>query len=1104
MTALELSRDYLFAGQGPVLVVYTRDGTRVLAETQVFESQVIHGIVLDNEPSVILAWGGSLVSFLRLETDLHKHKLVIGSQVECPDWILHAAFQHSSNSGGSKAAALVTAHNALLTLTLDSSNQYKPLLEEKTSQSKCILYTARVQWTDAETVLVAAGTVFGDVIVWSCNVSLQHSLASLHQVLTGHDGSIFGLDVFGTAQAPSRGSRHRFLASCSDDRTVRVWDISELQHTPENPQIATDLHSVRETGFGVALDEALNDQQGSSKCIAKVWGHASRIWRVSFVPSEDPSTVCHLVTFGEDATCHFWALKAPKIPAESYELHNLGILSLHAGKNIWSSTISTAADHAVKICTGGADGSIAMQHKSLPFADPRSSLQTLSIPDTMHMNTDTKVGSKADKLRSYAFLGTDSLIVATNSGRVSILALGANDNTKIRNRWQVVAQAAELSGYSVAASVPAMSVAFLSGQSGSIFVYEPKIGLQRLADGRGKTAALFAAEHARTSPPISRLSLLVTTVDRDTAQLLTFDMPLLRDSGTIDTQWLRLPPAFITTSFTTASILGEAEGCRMAILGSRNGALAIYTNKRQEIYTLLCEGAVGQDAVTDIAWVQDAHSASHGCAFITSRDGTIAAYQVDIGEEPGMHLVHQTKVPGATSLERLLLDSNGSLLVCGFRSKHFTVYDMSAEQEVMTIDCGGPNRTWTFSPNANLDGGTLAWTKASELCLQAQSGSPYKAIHSGGHGREIKAVAVSSSQSPLGQLIATGAEDTDIKISRYQIDESGRPRFNCLRTVKQHNTGIQHLQWSSDGRYLFSSGGFEELFVWRIRPTPIIEMGIVCESTCPTDSELPDLRIMSFYVAQRPTKAGSKTDEFLISTVRSDSTIRVYLYLSSATTKSWTCTHTGNYLSSCLTQTLELSLKSVNWLVTAGTDGHIAFLQQDHPDDIGVNEPSTSLEWRTRSQTHQNTIHCMASYRLDDHTQLLVTGGDDNALSVTRCDLVQSTYNTAKTSTLTIPRAHTAAITGLALIQIPGDNDKFWIVTGSIDQRLKLWEVQIDLSKPDVDGVTVKKLQNVFTAVADVSSLALLEIDGEPAVIICGVGMDVWRMWRPGRGEQST
>lgn len=92
-----------------------------------------------------------------------------------------------------------------------------------------------------------------------------------------------------------------------------------------------------------------------------------------------------------------------------------------------------------------------------------------------------------------------------------------------------------------------------------------------------------------------------------------------------------------------------------------------------------------------------------------------------------------------------------------------------------------------------------------------------------------------------------------------------------------------------------------------------------------------------------------------------------------------------------------------------------------------------------------------------------------------------------------MPRAHTAAITGLEILN-DDSSSSISILTSSIDQRIKTWDLKVDWSMPGVEGVTMKKKQNFFTPVADVSDMALLAKPGsDPAVILCGVGIDIWR-----------
>ena len=96
-------------------------------------------------------------------------------------------------------------------------------------------------------------------------------------------------------------------------------------------------------------------------------------------------------------------------------------------------------------------------------------------------------------------------------------------------------------------------------------------------------------------------------------------------------------------------------------------------------------------------------------------------------------------------------------------------------------------------------------------------------------------------------------------------------------------------------------------------------------------------------------------------------------------------------------------------------------------------------------------------------------------------------------STLLLPRAHAAAVTGLAVVSRDGTG--LLLVTTSIDQRVKLWRVNVDVDEPGIDGLDVQCLANVSTAVADVSSVVLYDFeDGAVGVLVCGVGMDIWRL----------
>lgn len=226
-------------------------------------------------------------------------------------------------------------------------------------------------------------------------------------------------------------------------------------------------------------------------------------------------------------------------------------------------------------------------------------------------------------------------------------------------------------------------------------------------------------------------------------------------------------------------------------------------------------------------------------------------------------------------------DMSRNLILWGFRGKHFVVWNESKQIETMSIECGGAHREWSYIYDDR--GGCLVCTKVSKLNLYRQQKPSHRVIQDGGHGREIKALAIftprdATEHSPRS-LIVTGAEDTSLRLFLYQDDPAVRkkPELRCSGVFRRHTTGIQHLQWCGHAGFLFSSGGFEEFLVWRARSIPGFGFGMVCEAECPVLGAPLDLRVMSFHVLAMDDKSAAIDPQvcFLICVIYSDSTIRV-------------------------------------------------------------------------------------------------------------------------------------------------------------------------------------------------------------------------------------
>lgn len=1056
VTALALwNYDVLLAGSGSTLSLYNPKTKILLQSVPVFEGQTIHGILVNSEHlGHVLVWGGQYLRQFHFSSELRHlpFRYEASEIVAARDWILDAAVF----PGDSRRAAIITAHNSL-TIATGRPKSLELDLKEVVPGSNCILYCAQVTWLSHSSCLIASGTAFGDIIVWTLHFS-QDDLSWKHQThysFSAHDGSVFGVQISSPEHKDMLGGRQRVLASCSDDRTVRLWDISDLS-------IRDDNRMQRETGFGSTVSK--DDHMPT--CLAKQMGHISRIWQIRFVRGDNN---LNLLSFGEDATCVSWTIRVEA--DSSAAMKQVHVQKAHDGKNIWSVAVrpgmSGMSDDSTPvggcIVTGGADGAIAVaQVDSYDRSKPQAS-------------------ASATPYRAFGFISSHTIVAITDLGSLELLDLRLMEGTVASK--PISTHVPQLRGYSAMASIP--GIAFFAGK-GEVYYYTLRdIQHHILVDVGEKVASLFAQEIADDRYETAQCSLLVTTVK---AKAATWYLCKRHDEPEIititDTFDVELPHGFVVTSFVE---FAWREGRWMA-LGSRSGCVAIYDlrsrseNARHVQHLMLYPGVHGKEAVTALLCSSD-------ILFSTGRDGTYAAHIIESSGQSSddsdsscasvisLRPIHQLSLPLGPNIETLTIAPDGNIWVCGFRGKQFVIWDTRTQDEVMVVECGGAHRSFAFQ--AGTDGGTFVWTKASELHYEHQSQRPYCLLDSGGHGREIKA----SAMSPINSgLVATGAEDTNIKL--HVLDNG---RWRCVHTLQKHITGIQHLQWSEDGTYLFSSGGVEELYVWRIsHDVSELGIGVLCESIYPF-STASDLRIMNFDA--RNVERG-----FHITIAYSNSAISKWQYRD----KTWKLLANGDYLTSCLTQCLHLSFHDGRLdaqqeiLYTASTDGHLVSWSSPSPS---TSQQPGLLTWHTRHKVHQNAILSLTSHNLSPDRHILITGGDDNALALTlissqpRSETSEERSNEATIHTLLIPQAHAAAVTALQIVRHEG-NESLWFVSGSIDQRIKLWKVEFGDGE-GVEGVDIALKKNVHTAVADVSSMELV---GRDRVLVCGVGMDLWRI----------
>lgn len=135
----------------------------------------------------------------------------------------------------------------------------------------------------SQTQWLASGSSDRTLKLWQ--VSSTGAIMGSSITLSGHKGWVWSVafsPVFGTCAEESR----QFLASGSDDNTVKLWDLQEVQQRSAQ---ANSSSQVKQRG-----DRA-------SYCLKTFRGHTSRVWSVAFSPNGQL-----LASGSKDQTTRLW------------------------------------------------------------------------------------------------------------------------------------------------------------------------------------------------------------------------------------------------------------------------------------------------------------------------------------------------------------------------------------------------------------------------------------------------------------------------------------------------------------------------------------------------------------------------------------------------------------------------------------------------------------------------------------------------------------------------------------------------------------------------------------------------------------------------------
>lgn len=877
----------------------------VIAQIQTFKRNDVHGfITLNQRPQDhdashvrIIAWGGRSVRAINvcLSSNGQVKLSVSSAEFNTPDWIMSGC---GAAKSGHYGAFLITANNALLSLEVLDSEVSEGEIETTISiyqlatSVKSILYSANVIALSPSHVLIAAGTVFGEIIVWSCFLSIEglhkaNAVASIHHFFTGHEGSIF--DVRISPQIPSLNGGHsgRLLASCSDDRTVRIWDISDCERkTAQDPSAySTDGFDLRSTGFGPV--EAGEESVGSESCVVQAFAHSARIWGVHFraITNKD-QTHMGLVSRGEDCTCVMWDLSWQSSLAgkNEYRLIQTSSIQPHIGKHIWSLDLCRVGSETV-VYTGGADGAL----KSFAIEENDNEHLGSGLAASLQQPSGLQVKAKKKQSTAYgakafAFVSQNCLLRTSTQGQIQLGYIGQTEENAID--WETLCETTDLASFAVMAALPQRGLALIGNFQGLFRLYNHTTNsIIPVANvGKRPLEVFFLQTHSSEtdlSYPLKDLTFLVcypTGDENPTGEEITLVNILdwNSDSPKAETTTFSLPSSFVVCS---ASLIFDGQ---YFSIGSKLGAIAVYSiSKTQPV--LVNRRVHGREFVNHISVVSSVatrDSTKSDFVLTCGRDGTYCLHEMSIcGKDAdafSIETVHRTASITGGNLEGAYFDgATGDFMLYGFRSQDFVLRNESKLTDIVSIASGGFRRAWDFIPGTNDSDALFTWKDGITLMTTRVRAGASTLIRAGGHGREIKAMDVFNATGGEQPLFATGAEDTTVRLFTPNPSIAASPwgTFECLRVLDTHRSGIQQVTWSKDGKYLFTSAAYEEFFVWRVRMIPKFGLATKLMAASPKDDVNSDLRIPGFDVLEVEEVGGQQG--FLLCLALSNSVIKV-------------------------------------------------------------------------------------------------------------------------------------------------------------------------------------------------------------------------------------
>lgn len=1015
------------------------------------------------------------------------------------DWIWDCRLQSTSDPR-TDTVVVGLAHNNVEVWTLRRSPEGDTSVGgilSRTAQlrgvTRCITYCMDL----GRDGYVATGTVRNEIVVW--NQPTIHAQNTATDKF-GADGHVSGEIVVVPEQARLRGhqgvihgvkfnSDCRYLASTSDDRSVRLWKRpAGPEHAESGSLNGTNSWSLVWTG----------------------WGHTARTWKVAFVEAHNL-----VISTAEDGTARVWNLWSGDCRA---------VLRGHgASQNVWG--IDVCGDWAV---TGGNDGRVATyhipsslvamwKHNEKGTEECVQSWQgTFPIPDDRILSTTGKtslaqekgaqiVKKKKKKIVHQILVGmglvesssTDvespRIVVSTRAG--SLLSLNLSTGSWITQEPWWNSSLLECNN--------------IDATDACCMAIHPSTGLIAIGTHRGDVVVLLdwdVDQRRRIVWAGNELKSVQKLEWKTSNTLVAFHVDALR--------WWQIPDSCDTEQFMDESLMT----CKVLVPGTKalvlccalnqKGKLAVVGDTRGNIALFDLNGSVGVDGsmaprcvlprahrkehVNVLLWISETKVLSGG------NDGCL--HECEVLDLCRLRSLYSFAVAAYTGIDRIWTMSrvcgSSRFAIAGYRGNEYVAIDTKGGYELFRADTGGRQRAALFSLGVpDRDGSrcanpilTVATSRkdgCNDVTINMRNGRWRGGSYGVGlHNETIFDAAffpIGTTTSVFGLL--TGSEDCTARISLWErgslvssiklpCQESG------VRAVCSSTFDVRH------GTFLAVAGSQMALQFYHVRNEA---------------SEPPKPQNLTITSLGRGWQREKASMDHRINTVTSvplhaAGDERRHLVLTGDSNGDCVLYHVGEALQTIHTGVLffrearpvlssKMCVLGSHVLVLVGTtEGTISF----HSVLYGTN-----IDWSTVQRQNPDEVvqcHTMGTNTIDvcimesaesEHTILVCSGGDDQSVACFKlhAKLCGSDLNLSIQKMQIVREASRSAVKGIAWL------DQSHFASTGYDQKICVWKYTL--------GSIAKKC-SLHVDIGDVNCLAHFQLQSTECTLgIAGAGIEL-------------